>query len=81
MNFQKTLAQLGVEYEQAARILTERIRAARKRLNLLENNRLGKEAYAIKSELKTLYGERREALETAAVLCSYYDKNEGRKTA
>ncbi len=81
MDFGKTLEQLGGEYENAARILTVRIKNARKRLASTENSKLGKEAYLIKSELSTLYGERREAAEIGAALRGYYDKNERGKTA
>lgn len=80
MNFEKSLAQLGEEYEKATEILTQRIHAARKRLAALNNSKLGKEAYRIKSELQTLYGERREALEIAAQLCGYYCESAGRGT-
>lgn len=79
MQTAKTLEQLGTEYEQAAQVLTARISAARRRLAQAGDSRCGREAYRIKAELATLYGERREALETASRLLNYYCKNERRR--
>ncbi len=71
----KSLYQLGVEYENSAAVIKERIKEKRKQLNSLENKICSHEAYVIKSELNTLYTEYREALATAGYLKHYYEKD------
>lgn len=75
----KTLRELGEEYEAAAFLVKERIVRKRQELNSLEDRVCSNEAYIIKSELKTLYSEYRQAREIAAYLKSFYNPHEGRK--
>ena len=75
----KTLKELGEEYEAAVIILKERIAAKRAQLHALKDSICSNEAYLLKSELKILYAEQREAKETADYLKTYYEPHEGRK--
>ncbi|MBR3818199.1 MAG: hypothetical protein IKJ41_03535 [Clostridia bacterium] len=75
----KSLRELGEEYESAAAIIKERIAAKRKQLRELKESICSNEAYVLKSELKTLYAEQRETREIAEYLKTYYDPHEGKK--
>ncbi len=70
---EKTLYELGKEYEKAAECVKSRIAQKRMRLRSLKNSVCSNEAYILKSELSTLYREYREAKETAEYLKSYYN--------
>lgn len=72
---EKSLYQLGVEYEGAAAVVKQRIDAKRKQLNSLKNRICSNEAYALKSELNSLYREYRETAATAKYLKHYYEEN------
>ncbi len=74
-----TLRELGEEYEFASIILKERISAKRAELNALKDSVCSNEAYLLKSELKILYAEQREARETAEYLKTYYEPHEGKR--
>ena len=71
----KSLFDLGVEYERAAAAVKERIEAKRRQLRSLKNSICSNEAYVLKSELNTLYREYREAKDTAEYLKNYYSEN------
>lgn len=71
---EKSLYQLGVEYENAAALVKERIDAKRKQLSLLKNRICSNEAYVLKSELNSLYKEYRETAATAKYLKHYYEE-------
>ncbi|MBR3780783.1 MAG: hypothetical protein IKK63_06265 [Clostridia bacterium] len=75
----KSLRELGEEYESAAAIIKERIAAKRKQLRELKESICSNEAYVLKSELKTLYAEQRETREIAEYLKTYYEPHEGKK--
>jgi len=66
----KSLDELGAEYTAAADVVEQRIAARRARLKKLKKQSI--EAGIIRSELHTLYRERRDALETAGELINYY---------
>lgn len=76
---ERTLRELGEEYEFASIILKERISAKRAELNALKDSVCSNEAYLLKSELKILYAEQREARETAEYLKTYYEPHEGKR--
>lgn len=76
---EKTLRELGAEYEAAAYILKERIAKKRGELCALKNSICSNEAYLLKSELKTLYAEQRDAKEIAEYLKTYYEPHEGKR--
>lgn len=71
----KSLYQLGVEYENAAAAVKDRIKEKRKQLNSLKNRTCSREAYILKNELNTLYTEYREATATAKYLKHYYEND------
>ena len=79
MTDNKTLRQLGEEYERAAAYVKERIANKRKQLHGLKDSVCSNEAYIIKRELKVLYAEYRQAKETAEYLKTYYDTHGGKK--
>lgn len=70
---EKTLYELGLEYEAAAECVKSRIAERRLRLRSLKNRICSNEAYVLKSELSALYREYREAKETARYLKNYYN--------
>ena len=72
MTDNKSLYDLGLEYESAAAQVKERIDARTKRLNALPDRVCSREAYELKSELNTLYSEYRQAKNTAEYLRNYY---------
>lgn len=76
---EKTLRELGEEYGVAAAILRERIAMKRAQLRALKDSICSNEAYLLKSELKILYAEQREAKETAEYLKTYYEPHEGKR--
>ena len=76
---ERTLRELGEEYECASKILKERIAVKRAQLNALKDSVCSNEAYLLKSELKILYAEQREARETAEYLKTYYEPHEGKR--
>lgn len=75
----KTLRQLGEEYEEAAKQVKRRIDKKREQLRSLKDSVCSNEAYVLKSELQLLYAEYREAQEIAEYLKSYYEPHTGRK--
>lgn len=68
----KSLYELGIEYEKAACAVKKRIDAKREKLNSLKNKICSNEAYVLKSELNSLYQEFRQAKDTAEYLKNYY---------
>lgn len=77
--YEKTLKELGEEYESASSIIYERISRKKAELRHLKNSVCSNKAYQIKSELKILYAELKDAKETAEYLKTYYEPHEGRK--
>lgn len=75
MTDNKSLYDLGVEYETAAAKVKERIDAKTKQLNALPDRICSREAYVLKSELNTLYSEYRQAKNTAEYLRNYYSSD------
>lgn len=75
----KSLRALGEEYEQAAAQVKMRIARKRAQLRSLKDSVCSNEAYEIKSELKILYAEHRQAKETADYLKTYYEPHEGKR--
>lgn len=76
---EKTLRELGEEYETASVILKERIANKRTELRALKDSICSNEAYRLKSELKILYAEQRDAKEIADYLKTYYEPHEGKR--
>ncbi len=72
------ITSLAREYENSADILLTRIHARNEKLKTI--HRCSKEAYQLKRELRVLYNERQEALETARHLRGYYEKERGNDT-
>ena len=66
-----SLFALGLEYEAAAKTIHKRISARREKLRSVSV--LSREAYVLKSELRTLYYEYEEAQRTAYYLKNYYN--------
>ncbi len=79
MVINKTLAELGNEYEAAATLIKRRIEKKRKQLNELDDCICSAEAYELKKELQLLYAEQREAATIAEYLKSYYEPHKGKK--
>lgn len=75
----KTMRELGEEYEAAASRVKERIAKKRGELRALNNSISSNEAYELKSELSVLYREYRDAREIAEYLKSYYEPHTGRR--
>lgn len=75
----KTLRELGEEYEKAAVKVKGRIDAKKAQLRSLKDSICSNEAYVLKSELQHLYAEHREVKEIAEYLKSYYEPHKGRK--
>lgn len=69
----KTLRELGEEYEKAACQLKEIIDRKRKKLRGLKDSVCSNEAYELKTELQRLYAQHRETQEIAEYLKSYYE--------
>ncbi len=78
MTENKSLSELGAEYESAAILVKQRIAEKRAKLRALKNSLCSNEAYVLKSELKLLYAEYREASEIAQYLKTYYEPHEGK---
>lgn len=72
MKSNKTLFELGLEYEAAAKKIKERISARREKLRSLKDPYQSREAYVINSELRTLYYEHEETQRIAYYLKNYY---------
>ena len=66
----KSIEELAAEYAAAADIITGRIAERREKLKFTLP--ASRRAAVIKSELRTLYSERLDALETARKLSRYY---------
>lgn len=79
MTENKSLHELGLEYENAAEQIKIRIAEKRSELRALENRICSKEAFEIKKELKNLYSQYRDTSEIAEYLKSYYLPHEGRR--
>ena len=75
MTNNKSLYDLGVEYEAAAEVIKQRIAQKRKRYNSLANRICSNEAYILKTEISALYREHREAKDTAEYLKNYYSSD------
>ncbi len=69
----KTLRELGEEYEKAAEQLKEIIDKKRKKLKGLKDSVCSNEAYELKAQLHKLYAQHRETQEIAEYLKSYYE--------
>lgn len=74
----KSLYELGIEYEKTAETVKQRIAQRRAELRKLKNRICSKEAYALKSELNQLYREYRDCREASEYLKTYYDENRKR---
>lgn len=79
MNTNRSLKQLGEEYEAAAALVKRRIDEKRKQLRALNDSISSNEAFELKRELRFLYTEHREALEIAEYLKSYYEPHRGKR--
>lgn len=75
----KSLKELGEEYERAAAQVKERINRKRQELRSLRDSVCSNEAYILKSDLKILYAEYRQAKELADYLKTYYDSHGGKR--
>ncbi len=75
----KTLAELGNEYETAAELVKRRIEQKRKQLNELDDCICSADAYELKKELSILYAEHREATAIAEYLKNYYEPHDGKR--
>ena len=72
MENNNTLYMLGLEYESAAEKVRERLEKKRAKLKSLRNSVCSREAYVLKSEIATLYGELKETRTMADYLKHYY---------
>lgn len=79
MNNNKTLRQLGKEYEAAAAQVKRRIEKKRAELRGLKDSVCSNEAYELKRELHLLYAECREASDIAEYLKKYYEPHCGKR--
>lgn len=79
MNTNRSLMQLGEEYEAAAALVKRRIDSKRKQLGALKDGLCSNEAYELKRELRHLYAEHRDAKEIAEYLKSYYEPHRGKR--
>ena len=75
----KSLAELGKEYETSAMQIKRRITEKRQKLRSLKDSVLSNEAYEIKRELRLLYEEYRDTKEIAEYLKTYYEPHNGRR--
>ena len=75
MKSNKTLFELGLEYEAAAERIKKRISDRREKLRSLKDPYQSREAYVLNSELRTLYYEYEETRRTADYLKNYYKPN------
>ena len=76
---EKTLKELGEEYESASSIINERISRKKAELRHLKNSVCSNKAYQLKSELKILYAELKDTKEITEYLKTYYEPHKGRK--
>ena len=74
----KSLYELGVEYEKTAETVKLRIAQRRAALRSMKNRICSKEAYELKSELNQLYREYRDCRDASEYLKTYYDENRKR---
>ncbi len=74
----KSLYELGIEYEKTAEIVKQRILDKKAALRSLKNGICSKEAFDLKSELSQLYREYRDCKEASEYLKTYYDTNRKR---
>lgn len=72
MKSNKTLFELGLEYEEAAKAIYERISARRERLRSLRGQPQSCEVHILNSELGTLTREYTQTRRTAEYLKNYY---------
>ncbi len=72
MTENKSLYDLGLEYEAAAETVKKRIEEKTQKLRSLHDSICSNEAYVLKSQLNTLYSEYRQAKDTAEYLKKYY---------
>lgn len=79
MKENKSLKQLGEEYEAAAKLVKERIDKKRAQLKGLRDSICSNEAYELKRDLQVLYAEYRDAKEIADYLKKYYESHSGRR--
>lgn len=79
MNSNKTLRELGEEYEAATAQIKRRIANKRQQLRGLKDSVCSNKAYELKRELQLLYAEHRETQEIAEYLKSYYEPHRGRR--
>ncbi|MBQ8014996.1 MAG: hypothetical protein IJ264_02290 [Clostridia bacterium] len=79
MTDNKTLRELGEEYEKAAQGIKEIIVKKRAQLRALKNCLCSNQAYVLKSELKILYAQHREICEIAEYLKTYYEPHDGKR--
>ena len=79
MNNNKSLSELGNEYEIAAQQVKRRIDCKRAQLRALRDSICSNEAYELKRELQLLYAEYREATDIAGYLKNYYAPHMGRR--
>ena len=79
MTENKNLYELGNEYECAAAVVKSRLERKREELKSLKNSICSLEAYDLKREIKSLYIEYRQAVETAGYLKSYYEPHNGKR--
>ncbi len=79
MKNNKTMRQLGEEYEAAAEKIKERIAKKREKLRMLKKSLSTNDVYELKRELQLLYSELRDTKEIAEYLKSYYEPHRGRR--
>lgn len=79
MKENKSLRQLGEEYEAAAKLVKERIDKKRTQLKGLRDSICSNEAYELKRDLQVLYAEYRDTKEIADYLKKYYEPHSGRR--
>ena len=79
MKKQKTLFELGVEYEESAKQIKNIIKRKRDELRGLFDSVCSAEAYVLKRELNLLYQQHRELSEIADYLKRYYEPHNGKR--
>lgn len=79
MTDRKTLFELGLEYEEAAKNVKLIIDRKRSELKSLKDSVCSHEAFLLKSELKSLYAEYRQACDIAEYLKTYYNPHSGKR--
>lgn len=79
MKEKKTLYELGVEYEESAKVIKSIIARKREELRGLFDSVCSTEAYDLKRELRLLYEQHRELTEIAEYLKHYYEPHKGKR--